>query len=110
MGWVPIRYLCGGNFLLSTIGTVLTHLGTVFFSGAVDGNLDRDLATFDLLAIHLLDSLLLQLLRGESDETEASSLARFVACGELFDHETWDGAESNLSGTWLVGSKEVFEL
>lgn len=68
----------------------------VLLSGGVNGDLDGDLATLDLLAVHLVASLLLKLLRAESDEAEATALARFAAGLELLNHEAGDRAESNL--------------
>ena len=77
---------------------------------AVNGDLDSDLTTLNLLSVHLVDSLLLLLLRGEGDETEATSLTGLVAGLELLDHETRDWAKGDLGRRWLVSSKEFLEL
>lgn len=78
--------------------------------GAVNGDLDSDLTTLNLLAVHLIDSLLLQLLGSQRDETETTSLAGLTTGLELLDHEAGDGAESNLGGRRLVGGEKLLEL
>lgn len=82
----------------------------VFLSGAVDSDLDSDLTTIDILTVHLLDGLHLEGLRSKGDETEATALAGFTTGLELLDHEVGDGAEGDLRGNWLVGSKELLQL
>ena len=77
---------------------------------AVDGDLDSDLTALDLLGVHLSDGLLLHLLRGQSDETESTSLAGFVAGLKLLDHEAGDWAQGDLGGGWLISSEEFLEL
>lgn len=68
----------------------------VLLAGAVDGNLDSDLTALNLLAVHLAASLLLEFFGSESNEAEATTLARLVAGLKLLDHEARDGAEGNL--------------
>jgi hypothetical protein len=88
----------GGGRLAVGLGLALGGSVRVFvlLAGAVDGNLDGNLATLDLLAVHVGASLLLKLLGFESDETKATALAGLVASLELADHEARDGAESDL--------------
>lgn len=78
--------------------------------GAVDGNLDSDLATLDLLSVHLRNSLLLELLRGKSDEAEATSLASLTPSLKLLDHKSRNRSEGNLSGGRLVSLEKLNEL
>ena len=94
----------GGPLGLLSLG------GVILFAGAVDGDLDSDLATLNLLAVHLLDGLLLLLLRAESDETETTALTALVASLELLDHETRNGTQGDLGGDRLVGVEELLEL
>jgi len=99
----------GGDWCVLT----LSSWGVGFLVGlvwAVDGDLDSDLTTLDLLAVHLRDSLLLLLLGCESDEAEATTLAGLVASLELLDHEAGNWAKGDLGGSWLVGSEEFLEL
>jgi len=77
---------------------------------AVDGNLDSDLTALDLLAVHLSHGLLLQLLRGQGNETEAAALASLAASLELLDHEAGDGAEGDLGRQRLVRVEQLLEL
>ena len=95
---------------LGTVCAVLSILGTIFLAWAINGDLDCDLSTLDLLAVHLGNSFLLQLLRFERNEAEASSLSWLVPGLELLDHESWDWSESNLCGDWLVVIEEFLEL
>lgn len=76
----------------------------------IDGNLDSDLATLDLLAVHLGDSLLLKLLRGQRDEAKTAALAGLTARLELLDHEAGDGAQGDLGRQGLVGGEQLLEL
>lgn len=92
---------------LGLVGDVGFLIGLV---GAVDGNLDSDLTTLNLLAVHLVDSLLLQLLRSKSDEAEATTLAGLTSSLELLDHESRNRSESDLSRRRLVGLEKVLEL
>lgn len=82
----------------------------VLLAGAVDGDLDGDLAALDLLAVHSGAGLLLDLLSGEGDEAEATTLAGLVASLELADHELGDGTESNLGRSRVVLSEDLEEL
>jgi len=99
--------LRSSNFLGDAVGAVgnRVSLGSILLAWAVDGHLDSDLATFNLLAIHLADRLLLHGLVGKGDETEAAALARFISSLELLDHETGNGAQGDLGGSWLVFGK-----
>ena len=82
----------------------------VLFARAIDGNLDSDLTAVDLLAIHLTNCLLLELLRSKGYETEATSLAGLVAGLELLYHVASDGTKSDLGGCRVVSSEEFLEL
>lgn len=74
----------------------------VFLARAVNGDLDSDLTSVNLFAIHLVDCLLLHLLRSKRDESKTTTLARLVACLKLLDHEARDWTESDLGGRRLV--------
>src|SRR5271168_3921176 len=106
--------LCSSNLLRSTVCAILSvrksGFDVVFLARAVDGHLDCDLATLDLLAVHLVDCFLLQFLRTKSDEAEATALARFVASLQFLNHEARDWTESNFRRGWLVGLEEFLEL
>jgi hypothetical protein len=82
----------------------------IFLSGAVNGNLDGDDATINILAVHLADGLGLKFLRGKVNESEAASLATLVASLQLLDHETGDRAKGNLGRDGLVGGENLLEL
>ena len=113
---MPVRCLGSGNLFCSTpsslgaVGTILGVLGTILLAGAIDGNLDCDFSALDLLAVHLGDSLLLQLLRLQGDEPKASALSWLVSGLELLDHESWDRSEGDLSGDRLVFVEKFLEL
>lgn len=77
---------------------------------AIDGDLDGDLATLDLLSVHLRDSLLLQLLGGECNEAKSTTLAGLIASLELLDHEAGNRTKGDLGRGWLVGSEKFLEL
>lgn len=77
---------------------------------AVDGNLDSNLAALDLLAVHLSNGLLLQLLGSQGDEAEATALASLATSLQLLDHEAGDRAQGDLGRRWLVGVEELLEL
>lgn len=96
----------GVGFLVLVSGRV----DVVFLAGAVNGDLDRNGAAVNLLAVHLADSLGLELLRGQVHETEAASLAALVAGLKLLNHETGDGAESDLGGNGLEVLEDLLEL
>lgn len=80
----------GGGSLALAVNVV------VLLAGRVNRDLNGDLAALDLLAVHLGASLLLELLRAECDETEATALAGLATSLELLDHEAGDGAEGDL--------------
>jgi len=82
----------------------------VLLAGAVDCDLNGNLTSFDLLAVHVRTGLLLQFLGCESNETEAAALAGLVAGLKLADHELWDRAQSDLGRRWLVVGKELKKL
>lgn len=93
--------------LLVLVGSIV-HV--VLLSGAVNGDLDGDGATINFLAVHLADSLGLELLSSQADETEATGLAALVTGLELLDHETRDGAQSDLGRDGVVISKDLLQL
>lgn len=97
----------GGLGLGLALGFVGLLVGLV---GAIDGDLDSDLAALNLLAVHLSNSLLLELLRGKGNEAEATALAGLTPGLKLLNHEAGDGAKSNLRGGRLVGSEKFLEL
>ena len=113
---MPVSGLGSGNLFCGTVGTVgailgiLGVLGAILLAWAIDGDLDCDFSTLDLLAIHLGDSLLLQLLRLEGDETEASTFSWLISGLELLDHESWNRSEGNLGRDRLVLVEEFLEL
>lgn len=84
--------------------------GIVLLAGGVDRDLNGDLTALNLLAIHLVASLLLKLLRAESDESETTALARLATSLELLDHEAGDGAEGDLGLGGGVVLKDLEEL
>jgi hypothetical protein len=77
----------------------------VLLSGRVNGDLDGDLTTLNLLSVHLRASLLLELLGAEGDETETTALAGLTTSLELLDHEAGDGTKSDLG----LGGRVVLE-
>jgi hypothetical protein len=105
------RALGGARLGVSLGGTIGGRVGVlVLLARAVNSDLDGDLATLDLLAVHIGTGLLLHLLSGKSNKTEAAALARLVAGLELTDHEFGDGTESDLGGGRLVLSEDLEEL
>ena len=94
---------------IGVLGSVLSN-GIIFLAGAVDGNLDRDLASLDLLLVHLVDGLLLESFGAKGHEAEATTLAGLVAGLELLDHEAGDRPQGDLGGYRLVSSEKFFEL
>ncbi len=82
----------------------------VLLPRAINSNLDRNLPALNLLPIHLLASLLLQLLTSERDEAEPAAFARLVARLQLADHELGDRAESDFRLRGAVVGKELEEL
>lgn len=103
-----------GSVLLSRRVVLLILVGgrvdVVLLAGAVDGDLDGNGATVDLLAVHLVDGLGLELLRGQGDKAEATRLAALVASLELLDHESGDGTQSHLGRDGRVVDKDFLEL
>ena len=101
----------GGGGLSLGLVLVLVLVGLlVGLVGAVDGDLDSDLAALDLLAVHLRDSLLLELLGGKGNEAEATALAGLTPGLKLLNHEAGDGAKSDLRGRRLVSGEKFLEL
>lgn len=96
----------GVGFLVLVSGRV----DVVFLARAVNGDLDRNSAAVNLLAVHLADGLGLELLRSQVHETEAASLPALVAGLELLNHKTGDRAESHLGGNGLEVLEDVLEL
>jgi hypothetical protein len=93
----------GGSGSGLTLGGSL-HV-VVLLSGRVNGDLDGDLTTLNLLSVHLRASLLLELLGAEGDETETTALAGLTTSLELLDHEAGDGTKSDLG----LGGRVVLE-
>ncbi len=101
----------GLGSLLGSVGLDLLGVGLlVRLVRAVDGDLDGDLASLNLLAVHLRDGLLLQFLRSQGNETKTTALASLTTSLELLDHESGDGSEGDLGGGRLVGGEELLEL
>lgn len=112
---------CGGRLggLLRGIGGGGVGVGgvalggidvVVLLAGRIDRDLNGDLAALNLLAVHLVASLLLELLGTESNETETTALAGLTASLQLLDHEAGDGAEGDLGlggGVVLEDLKEL---
>jgi hypothetical protein len=82
----------------------------VLLARAVNRDLNGDLTSLDLLAVHLVASLLLQLLTRESDEAEPTTLAGLVARLQLADHVLRDGTEGDLGGGGRVLGEDLDEL
>jgi len=103
---------CSGCHLLSSaVGTVLRGLlSAILLAWAVDGNFHSNFTTLDLLAVHLLNSFLLQVLGAKSNKAETTTLARFIASLKLLDHEARNWAKSDLGGARFVGSEEFLKL
>jgi hypothetical protein len=110
------NHLCSGSLSDCAVGILSSSFsgwGVGIIIGlvwAVNGDLDSDLTTFNLLAIHLVDGLLLLFLGSKSNESESTTFARFVASLKLLDHETWDWSKGDLGGGWLISSEEFLEL
>lgn len=105
------RALSGARLGVGLGGTLDGSAGVlVLLARAVNSNLDSDLAAFNLLAVHIGTGLLLHLLSGKSNKTEAAALARLVASLELADHELGNGTKSNLGGGRLVLSENLEKL
>ena len=82
----------------------------VLLAGGVNRDLNGDLTALNLLAVHLVASLLLELLGAEGNETETTALARLTASLELLDHEAGDGAEGDLGLGGGVVLEDLEEL
>jgi len=82
----------------------------ILFSRGVDRDLNSDLTSLNLLAIHLFTCLLLKLLGAKRDEAKTTALARLVTSLELLDHEAGDGTESNFGGGGRVVLEDLEEL
>lgn len=91
-----ILRLCGGR--LGLVGRLLRRdVGLLIrLVWAIDGDLHGNLASLDLLAVHLCNRLLLHLLRGKGDEAEAATLASLAPSLQLLDHESRDGSKRDL--------------
>ena len=111
-GSVDVGGALGGGWLSISLGGTLdwSVRVLVLLAWAIDRDLNGDLATLDLLAVHVVASLLLQLLTSERDETEAATLAWLVACLEFADHELGDRSKGNLGGGWGVVGEDLEEL
>jgi hypothetical protein len=104
LGGIGGRGLSGGSVALGAVNVV------VLLAGRVDRDLNGDLTALDLLSVHLLARLLLELLGAECDETETTALAGLTTGLELLDHEAGDGAEGDLGlggGVVLEDLKEL---
>jgi hypothetical protein len=106
------RYLSSGGSgrlgsLLSGVGSItLSSIDViVLLSGRVDRDLNGNLTALNLFAVHLVTSLLLELLRAEGNETKTAALAGLTTSLQLLDHEAGDGAESDLG----LGRRVVLE-
>lgn len=108
------KKLGGSSGVLLTLSSgaisLLSVRSIVFLAGAVDRDLDGNLTAFNLLAIHLLDSLVLLLLRVQGDETKATAFTGLVTGLELLDHEARNGTQGDLGRDGLVGGKDLLEL
>lgn len=110
-GLEAARALSGAGLGVSLGSTLDGSAGVlVLLARAVNGNLDGDLAALDLLAVHIGTGLLLHLLSGKSNKTEATALARLVASLELADHELGDRTKSDLGRGRLVLSEDLKKL
>ena len=104
------------GLLSATVGSSSSLLlgglgeGLVSLVGAVDSHLDGNLSPINILAVHLLHGLLLQLLRSKGHEAKAAALALLAAGLKLLDHESGNGSQGDLSRERLVGSEELLQL
>lgn len=76
----------------------------------VDCDLDRDFTALDNLAVHLLNRLLLHILRSERDEAKATTLTRLAALLQLTNHVARDGAKRNLGRLRLIVLEKFLKL
>jgi hypothetical protein len=105
------RALSGAGLGVSLGSTLNGSAGVlVLLARAVNSDLDGDLTALDLLAVHIGTGLLLHLLSGKSNKTEAAALAGLVTSLELADHKLGDGTKSDLGGSRLVLSEDLKEL
>jgi hypothetical protein len=95
--------LGGGSIGVGALA--LTVDVVILLARRVDRDLNGDLTTLDLLAVHLLTSLLLELLGAECDETETTALAGLTASLQLLDHEAGNRAKGDLG----LGGRVVLE-
>lgn len=104
----------GGSVLLrrcsSRLGLLTRDVDVILLARAVDRDLDRNLTALDLLSVHFVDGLLLELLRGKGDEAEPTALAALVAGLQLLDHKARNGAQGDLGGGRLVVGEDLLEL
>lgn len=82
----------------------------VLLSWAINRDLNGDLASLDLFAVHVVARLLLELSASERHEAEPTSLAWLVAGLQLADHEFWNRAQGDLGGGWLVVGEDLEQL
>jgi hypothetical protein len=110
-----IVLLLSGNFG-GLLGRSLSHLlftfawDDIFLARAVDGDFNGDFTSFDLLSVHLLDGLLLEIFGAESNKSKSTALARFVTGLELLNHEARNGTKSDLGGLGLVVLEQFLKL
>jgi hypothetical protein len=110
-GLEAARALSSAGLGVSLSGTLNGSAGVlVLLARAVDSDLDSNLAALDLLAVHIGTGLLLHLLGGKSNKTEATALAGLVASLELADHELGDRTKSDLGRGRLVLSEDLKKL
>jgi hypothetical protein len=110
-GLETARALSGAGLGVSLGGTLNGSAGVlILLAGAVNGNLDGDLAALDLLAVHIGTGLLLHLLSGKGNKTEAAALAGLVTSLELADHELGNRTKSDLGRGRLVLSEDLKKL
>ena len=82
----------------------------VLLAGAINRDLDGDLTTLNLFAVHLGARLLLQLFTREGAEAAATTLARLIASLELANHEFGDRAKSDFGSGRRVIGEDLEEL
>lgn len=92
------------------ISTLCIEPTAICLRSPVNRDLNSNLATLDLLAVHVRAGLLLHLLTTESHEAEATALAGLVASLELANHELGDRAEGDLGGGGGVVGEKLKEL
>jgi hypothetical protein len=95
--------------LLLTVGSITLVL-LIGLVRAVNGNLDGNLTALNLLSVHLSNSLLLELLGSQSDETETTTLAGLTTSLKLLDHESGNRSKSDLGGRGLISLEKLNKL